>query len=57
MITDIPFHTPYSVITSHNHIKKIVQAVAITIAINTVSVLEVSMIVQPASEFNNIIIQ
>jgi hypothetical protein len=57
MITLIPFQIPFSVITSPNHIKNIVQAVTIVIAVNTVTVFDKSIIVPDARVFNKTIIQ
>lgn len=56
MRSDIPFAIPYSVIISHNHIRNIVPAVAIVIAVRTVEKLLVSIIDPPASVLRRTII-
>ncbi|MBT3729291.1 hypothetical protein HOF65_05370 [bacterium] len=53
----IPFQIPFSVITSHNHIRNIVHDVIIVIAVRTVCVLDKSIIVPDAKVFNKTIIQ
>jgi hypothetical protein len=57
MIIEIPLPIPFSVITSPNHIKAIVQAVIIVIAVNTVCVLDKSIIVPEAKVLSKTIIQ
>lgn len=56
MIIDIPLLIPYSVITSPSHIRKIVPAVAINMAIRTTPVSVISTIVPPAKELSRTII-
>jgi len=56
IITDIPLPIQTSVISSHNHIKNIVPAVTIVIAIRTVLVSDKSIIVPQAKVFSKTII-
>jgi len=44
MSNEIPFTIPYSVIISQSHMRKIVPAVAIVIAVRTTAILFVSII-------------
>jgi hypothetical protein len=56
IMRDIPFDIPYSVITSQSHIRKIVPAVAIVIAVSTTGRLLVSIIDHPARVLRRTII-
>lgn len=56
IMIEIPFEIPYSVITSPSHIRNIVPAVAIIIAIIIVAIFDVSMIDPPARELRSTII-
>jgi len=56
IIIDIPLEIPYSVITSPSHIRNIVPAVAIVIAVRTTPISAISMIVPPARVLRRTII-
>ena len=56
MMIEIPLEIPYSVITSPSHIRNIVPAVAIIIAIITVGISPVFIIDPPARELRSTII-